>query len=44
MNSSMCFDFFLRLTRILSPTLYWWLVRRIFLRLLLQLIRSYLRC
>ena len=44
MNYNLCLEFFLRLTRILSPTLYWWLFRRIFSRCLLWLIHSCLRC
>ena len=44
MNSNSCLEFFLRLTKILTPTLYWWLFRRIFLRLLLWFIRNCLRC
>ena len=44
MNYILCLEFFLHLNRILSPTLDWWLLRRIFLRLLLRLIRSCLCC
>ena len=44
MHYNSCLEFFLRLTRILSPTLYWWLFRRIFLSLLLWLICNCLRC
>ena len=44
MNYNSCLEFFLRLTRILSPTLYWWLFRRIFSRMLLWLIRYFLCC
>ena len=44
MNYNLCLEFFFCLTRILSPTLYWWLFRRMFLRLLLWFIRNCLRC
>ena len=44
MNSNPCLEFSLRLNRILSPTLYWWLFRCILLCLLLWLIRNCLRC
>ena len=44
MNSNLSLEFFLRLTRMFSPTLYWWLLRSIFSRLLLWLIRNFLRC
>ena len=44
MNSNSCLECFLRLTRFFSPTLYWWLFRRMFSRLLLWFIRNCLRC
>ena len=44
MNSNFCLKCFLGLTIILSPTLYWWLFRRMFSRFLLWLIRNCLRC
>ena len=43
-NYNSCLNIFLRLTRILSPTLYWWVFQRTFLRLLLWRIRNCLRC
>ena len=36
MNSNLCLEFFLCLARMFSPTLYWWLLRRIFSHLLLR--------
>ena len=44
MNYNSCLEFFLRLTSTLSPTLYWWLFRRMFSRLLFWFICNCLRC